>query len=249
MHSPAPQNKNTAVTVTASSSPTPISLIPHYKEKISGLKKRIITAICFVLASIAAIIAIIAYHNISSQFYQNQLSDFTTQVEDLKNKVSNIETRLREVQKYKQFWIDADNKKKDFLREIKISEVRDVFDSMAAKYGINPSITISPPEVLQNGVYKGRVLETNVVNCTISLETPTDTIAANFIDEFLTTFTGYTIINDISVKKSKKEYTEEDLINISMGKNTGSVSTKVSFSWYFLKYKTKNTPADEKAGK
>lgn len=220
----------------------------EYKAKIKRLKNRIIFNLSTSLFFLIFLIATLFYSQKSSEDNARDISDLNSKISELKNKSSNIESRVNEVKKYKQIWDKIDENKKNFSN-LRIVDVNDNFNSLADKFGLaSPTITMSAPEVLKDGVYNRQSLEVQLVNCTINFQSLTDRNAIDFMNVFMKTVPGYVIINNVSIKKSRKEgYSETDLVDISTGKMSRLTTTKVSFSWYFLKNKlpdiTPTTPA------
>ncbi len=229
-----------------SSTPAPAVKNEPYEKKISYLKHKIIFSVCFLGAFAVVMISIIFYNQHVVIRRNDDISLLNSQIENLKSKSANVEARVNDAKKYKQIWIKADGKKRNFSG-IKISDINDSFKNLAEKNNIvGPVINISVPEILRDGTYNRQVLDVHLVNCVITFDALTDRIAIDFINSFLNTLPGYVVISDFSIKKIKKEgYTDEELVNISSGKITGLTSVKVNFSWYFLKHKVTNQLTDE----
>ncbi len=211
-----------------------------YRKKIANFKKRIIFHLSAFLTIIIIIIAFSFYDTIYQKNNAEQIVNMKTQISDLKIKSADIEIKINNAKKFKQLWIAASSKKKDFSG-IKIADVNNNFNSLAKKYDITkPSITISAPKILKNGIYKLQTLDVNLVNFNISFDSLTDESALNFINNFTDSLPGYTIISNLAIKKSRKAgYSKKELVEISNGKFPNLISSKVSFSWYFLKRKPK----------
>lgn len=211
-----------------------------YDKKIASLKKKIIISLSLFATIIIIIISLNFYDKKSLESYSGKFSALETEITELETKITSSEERVNETIKYKKLWVSANSKKKDF-NGIKISEINEKFNSLAEQYNItNPTITVSLPEILNTGVYQLQILDVNLINCNISFNALTDKFALDFINGFIADLPGYVIINDISIKKDKKEgYSDQELSQISNGKFPNLISAKVSFSWYFLKHKPK----------
>jgi hypothetical protein len=211
-----------------------------YRKKIINFKKRII----FGLSELALILVVLFgfnfYDKASQENNIEQVTLIEGQLNDLRTKSTGIEAKINDARKFKQIWILADNKRKNF-NGIKISDVNSDFTSLAEKNNITKSsITLSAPDILKEGVYQLQTLDVNLVNCNIAFDALTDRAAIDFIESFVGSLPGYVIINDLSIRKTRKEgYSTQDLADISSGKFPNLVSGKVSFSWYFLKRKPK----------
>jgi cell division protein FtsL len=209
-----------------------------YDKKASHLKHKIIICLCFSGAFLVVMIAIIFHSQRMLTINEKDVSLLNAQIGDLKNKSANVEARVSDAKKYKQIWIKADEKKKNF-NGIKISDINGGFKALSDQFNLsNSSINISVPEILKDAVYSRQTLDVYLVNFVVNFDALTDKSAVDFINTFVNSFPGYVIINDFSIKKNKKGgYSDADLINISSGKFSGLISAKVSFSWYFLKHK------------
>lgn len=222
-----------------------------YDKKASHLKHKIILCLCFSGAFLVVIIAIIFHSQRMVTMNEKDVSLLNAQIGDLKNKSANVEARVGDAKKYKQIWIKADEKKKNF-KEIKISDINVGFKALSDQFNLSKSsINISVPEILKDGVYSRPTLDVHLVNCVVNFDALTDKIAVDFINTFVESLPGYVIINDFSIKKNKKGgYSDADLINISSGNFGGLISAKVSFSWYFLKHKVAtNQPTSNESKK
>jgi len=217
----------------------PLEATP-YQKKIAALKKKIIFGLSLFVMIVIIIFSFNFYDTKLQSNHIKELSAIENRASDLQMKISGSEEKSNETKKYKKLWVAASSKKKDF-NGIKIADINSNFDSLAKKYNISePVITISVPEVLSGGIYQLKNLEVNLVNCSITFNSLTDRLALDFINNFIDNLPGYIIINDLSIKKGKKEsYTEEELIDISNGKFPSLISTRISFSWHFLKRKPK----------
>jgi cell division protein FtsL len=209
-----------------------------YDKKASHLKHKIIICLCFSGAFLVVMIAIIFHSQRMVTINEKDVSLLNAQIGDLNNKSANVEARISDAKKYKQIWIKADEKKKNF-NGIKISDINGGFKALSDQFNLsNSSINISVPEILKDGVYSRQTLDVYLVNFVVNFDALTDKIAVDFINTFVESLPGHGIINDFSIKKNKKGgYSDADLINISSGKFSGLISAKVSFSWYFLKHK------------
>lgn len=217
---------------------TPDTKDYDYKSKVKRLKKRII----FNLATFAffAIFILVTYYFGQNAINENEsdIRNLNVKIADLTNKSGNIESRISEVKKYNKIWTSADETRKN-PGNIKIAEINDKFNNVAGKYNLSsPKISIAPPETLKGSVYDNQSFEVQLVNFTIDFQSLTDRIAINFVNDFLRTIPGYVVISSLEIKKNKKEaISDADLEEIKAGKNLGLVSSKVAFSWYFLKDK------------
>jgi hypothetical protein len=209
-----------------------------YDKKVTNLKKKIIVSLSLFAIILVVIISLNFYDKKSLENYSAKFSTLETEIGELETKITSSEERVSQTNKYKKLWISANSKKKNF-NGIKISEINDKFTSLAEQYNItNPTITISLPEILNTGIYQLQILDVNLINCNIGFNALTDKFALDFINGFIADLPGYVVINDLLIKKDKKEgYSDQELNQISNGKFPNLISAKVSFSWYFFKHK------------
>lgn len=214
----------------------------EYKSKVKLFKKRIIF-------NLSAFTFFAIFISATYFFGQNAISEnesdirnLNARIADLTNKSGDIESRINEVKKYNKIWTSADEKRKN-PGKIKISDINDRFNLVAAKYNLSlPKITIAAPEALKGSAYDNESFEVQLVNCTIEFKSLTDRVAINFVNDFLGGIPGYVVISSLEIKKNKKEaISDADLAEIKAGTNLGLVSSRAAFSWYFLKDKPQAT--------
>ncbi len=219
-----------------------------YRKKIINLKKRIIFGLSTLFITLIVIFAFNFYDKKANENNAEQISTIEAQINDLRTKSAGTEAKINDAKKFKRLWTNASDKKKNF-NGIKVADITDDFNSMAEKEDISkPLITLSVPEVLKNTTYQLETIDVNLINCTMNFEALTDRAALDFINNFISKLPGYVVINELSIKKTKKEgYSDQDLIDISNGKFPSLISSKVSFSWYFLKRKPKQIKSPNNA--
>ncbi len=220
----------------------------EYNQKIHKFKRRIIFNACTSIFFIIFIVATVLYSGYLAENNTSDINYLNSKISELRNKSSNIESRVNDVKKYKQIWMKVSEKKKDFIG-IKIVDFSNDFENLAKKYNLSvPTISLSPPEILKDSVYNRPTLEVQLVTGAITFNALTDRIAMDFVNEFTSSLPGYIVVHNISIKKSKKEgYSESELMDISVGKFSGIANTKLDFAWYSLKNKAQPTTqvADE----
>ncbi|EFK95015.1 hypothetical protein LDC_2973 [sediment metagenome] len=217
------------------------TVIDPYNKKIINFKKRIIFALTAFAIILAVMLAFNFYGNASKENDAEQIAIIEGQISDLRNKSAGTEAKINDAKKFKLLWMNANKQKKNF-DGIKVADITNDFNSLAEKNNITKhSITLSVPDVLKEGVYKLQTLDVNLINCSMSFDALTDREALDFIESFISGLPGYVVINDLSIKKTRKEgYSSQDLVDISSGKFPNLISGKVNFSWYFLKRKPKS---------
>jgi cell division protein FtsL len=208
-----------------------------YSKKVSHLKHQSILGFSTTAILIIILIVFNAYQKSNEKTSRIRVNKLEAQIADLKNKSADIEKKIKNAKGYKRLWDKASDNKKNFSG-IDISDINRTFSILSEKYNIiSPSINISVPESLKDGIYDRQALEVNLIKCTMSFSSIRDDVAMAFINNFINTLSGYVIITGLDIKKTKESYSNEDLINISTGDVSGSIKSTVNFSWYFLKRK------------
>ena len=127
-----------------------------YDKKASHLKHKIILCLCFSGAFLVVIIAIIFHSQRMVTMNEKDVSLLNAQIGDLKNKSANVEARVSDAKKYKQIWIKADEKKKNF-KEIKISDINVGFKALSDQFNLSTTRTCTTAAAatrLQNGHFE-----------------------------------------------------------------------------------------------
>jgi hypothetical protein len=118
---------------------------------------------------------------------------------------------------------------------IKIDEINAKLTSIANKYGIsNPKIKLSLPEVIKGGVFDLKTANVMMTTASINFTAINDIKAMMFANEFINSLKGYPVVTSFNISKSK-EYTLQELLDVSTGKSSGVVSGKIDFFWYVYK--------------
>ena len=210
-----------------------------YRQKNAHIKYKILLAVALSISLCIFVSFLSAYKTKIKNYHDADKLNIKNQIDDLIKKSADIEAMVNDAKRFKLLWEKTDEKKKQFI-EIKISSVNDDFVSLVKKYNISkPSINISVPEVLSEGVWRTQELDVNLINFSITFDALSDKVAIDFIYEFTNKLPGYIIVNNFELKKSVKEgYSEDDLIKISSGEFLGVISSKINFSWYYLRPKT-----------
>ena len=206
-------------------------------KKIFLIKRKIFVNITIFVIFIIIILSLYFHYEFTQKSNEDKFNQFTQYINDLKTNTASLETKITEGKKYKEIWKAAGEKKRSF-DGIKIDEVNEKFRSLTEDYNIsNPIINISVPEKLSDGIYDRKSSDVLLSSVTISFDAVDDTRAMSFIKEFVANLPGYIVVNNFYISKAK-DYTDDDLIEISLGKfNNLAVTVKFGFSWYVLKKK------------
>lgn len=202
--------------------------------KIPNLRKKIIINFSTSFVLLSFFTAIIAYYVSEKNAVGGKINKIKNETSKIKNQTSEIENKAIETKKYKELWKRMSVNKKN-VSGIKMDDVNSKLLTFAAKYAISgQNIKISIPETLKDGIFKTTTASVLFTTVNLTFSAPNDIKALLFMDDFFSSLQGYQIITSAELKKNK-EYSLQDLINLSSGKGTTAVSAKVDFFWYAFK--------------
>ena len=203
--------------------------------KTDNLKKSII-----INSSILSVLIIIFSGCLFSIFYQKKEADeqstkINTETESIKAKTTSISGKASQAKKYKDLYSQIPLEKRTNFTGIKMDEINSKLKTIGDKYFITSrEIKINVPENFKDEPFKLKTMSILYTSVVLNFRSYTEDKAFLFIDEFLKSLNGYTILTNIDIRK-EKEYSSENLISISAGKGTGNVTTKAEFYWYSFK--------------
>lgn len=188
---------------------------------------------------ISAILGVLASGSIYYRLHQEQASEKTintikSEILHLETQKEELENKIVEIKKYRKVFKTLTAQRKD-TSGINFDTINSKLELVSMKYNVDNSvIKVSFPENLTNGVFNMSSIAMVSSSVNLSFNAISDVEALSFISEFLDSLPGYTVVNDISIKKTK-EYTSTDLISISSGRKSGNISGQVQFYWYVYK--------------
>jgi hypothetical protein len=202
--------------------------------KITNLKQKIkINALIAILMFIS-IISVAFFYNYFDTNFQSEKSQLTDDIFSIKSKISEIESKAQENNKYKEIWKKTSSKKK-LSTGIKNEEVEKIRNNLAQKYFINDSkLKMNVPENLPNNIFKNEALDILYTEGELTFLAYNDVKAIQFAEEFYKSLHGYVVFKNFEIKREKK-YEAKDLKEISTGKNQGHITGKIEFAWYVFK--------------
>lgn len=206
--------------------------------KTQQLRRKI--AINFIAsAALLAAAAIVAFYISNKQKYSDQeIDQIHREASIIRGQTQELESQTNQARKYKETWKTLSDNKKS-TRGIKMDDVNKIIGNLTEKYNLySPSIQVVLPENLDAGVFQRKTINVSYSSGTLSFDALSDVKALAFISEFFNKLPGYTVISSIEMTKSRK-YTQEDFINISLGKNPSILKVKVLFAWYIFHEKLK----------
>jgi len=199
--------------------------------KITRLRRNIIINLSASIILLVMAISILFYISQTTSNSESTIAKIHASTAEVKNNARDLESQTNDARKYKEIWKTLSENKKN-TQGIKMEEVNSKLDSIAEKYNItNKTLQILLPENLDSGVFNRKTITISYAAGTLAFDALSDVRAINFINDFFNNLSGYVIITNIELNKSKA-YSDEDLINISLGKNSGAIKVKISFAWY-----------------
>lgn len=208
--------------------------------KILDLRKKIIKSAIVSASMVLAIAGLIFYNSSKSKKLNLQISEINSSIADIEGQVADLQGKILEIKKYTNLskTISENRKKTDGIR---MDDINAMLTKIAAKYNIqNPSIKVTLPEVLSGPLFNLKTIAVLTTSATVTFQSFNDSRAILFMTEFVESMPGYTVINNLDLKKSRS-YTVQDLVMISSGKGGGLIDGEFTFSWYAFRGKT---PAD-----
>lgn len=199
--------------------------------KIKRLRRNITINLLASFLLIIIAIGIFFYTINQDEVATQELNKIRTEASIIRGQTQDLESQGNDAKKYKETWKTISNNKKN-TQGIKMEEVNNTLNTLADKYGIySPSLQVLLPENLESGVFQRKTLIVSHSSGTLNFETLSDVRALTFIADFFNKLPGYIVITSLEIGKLRK-YSNEDFINISLGKNPGILRVKINFSWY-----------------
>lgn len=204
--------------------------------KIIDLRKKNIVSL-----SISGVLLLIfgagIFYNIHQRrVLQGDIDKINAETLKIRNETTDLESKATELKKYRQLWGQISDAKK-ITGGIKMDEINGKLSSIAEKYSIiSPTIKVTLPETLKGGLFDREIITVLLSTVNLSFNAANDIKALLFISEFIESLPGYTVITNLQLKKVK-DYTTQDLIDLSTGKTSGNVTSNIDFYWYAFKVK------------
>jgi hypothetical protein len=214
--------------------------------KVVLLRKQIIRN--FSIAAVLALFfgAIFFYYSNEKNGVKAKIEKISEETAQINNDLSDLQSKTAEINKYKNLWSKITANKKN-TSGIKVDETNSKLSSIAAKYSIgSASIKLSLPELMKGGIFDRKTVGVMMSTATLTFVAANDVKALMFVDEFISSLKGYPVINSFSIERGK-DYSNDDLIELSTGKTSGLINGKVDFFWYVYKdLEPKSAQSNEK---
>ena len=202
--------------------------------KIESLRIKLKLNIIFSAVLTLSIVIIHSYKFFKEKDYNQDIEKVRSEIINLKQRNTEVESKANDAKKYKEIWKKMSSTKKNMVG-IKMDDVNSNLKKLSEKYSIiDPTIKVTLPENINEGLFKRETLVTSFANVSLSYNSYDDIRSLQFIDEFMKTMNGYKIITSLEIKKNK-DYYLNDFVTISTGKSEGGVSTKIELYWYIFK--------------
>ena len=202
--------------------------------KILNLRKNIIANLSVAGVLLIILGALIYYNNAKNQSIIEEVSKIQSDISHIHSEYIELQEKVTEALKYQQAWKLISNNRKSVVG-LRMDNINNRIESISEKYSIiKPAIKVIVPETLSSGIFKRSTVFVTVSQTSISFEALNDIKAISFLSEFINSSPGYPILINLEIKKLK-QYSDQDLVQISTGRGEGAVSVKADFYWYLYK--------------
>ncbi len=207
--------------------------------KIELLRKKNIINFSSSLLLLSAFVASVIYSSYKNQDLSRKIEDLKSETSQIISQTQELQSKTMELKRYKTLWPTLTENKKN-TAGIKMDDVNAKLAAMAEKYTIiNPAIKVSLPENLSGGLFERSRINVLFTTINLNFEAVDDARALGFLADFSASLPGYAVLNRMDIVRSK-EYTNQDLVQISVGKGGGAIKSSVDISWYAFKEKEKS---------
>ncbi len=213
--------------------------------KESELKKKIIRNFTITGILFVGLCSVLYITNYQKNLAESKISSIDNEIAKIKENYRDLQSKSADIKKYISMWENIDDTHK-LISGIKLDEVNTILAKIAEKYFITDyQIKVSSiPQVLEDGIFKCKTVTVIFTKASLTFSAVNDVKTMLFIDELFSKIPGYGIIEEVEIKKAK-DYTTEDLVRVSSGKN-GNISGKIDFIWYGYRQKESSTDNDNK---
>ncbi len=206
--------------------------------KIDKLKKKTFTNLAGSAFLIIVLFLTIFYNVNLVKESKNKIDKANQEANSFIAETALIESKFSEVRKYQKLWTEISNNKKS-MNGIKIDDINNNLKKLSENYNIyDPSIQVSLPENLNDNIFNRPSISVLFSKINLNFSAIDDVSAINFINDFVNSFYGYGVVVNFTIKKSKK-YSAQDLVNITKGTPSASISGQAEI--YLYSYKDKET--------
>lgn len=202
--------------------------------KIVTLRKRIAFNFVISLLIIAASSFVVYLYFKNQTETRQKLDDLNSKTNAINAEVAELQSKTVEIAKYKESWHKLSEGKKN-TAGIKIDDFNSRLEEAAKKYLISlKDIKINIPDALKTGIFTRDTIDILFTTVSIKFNSVSDAMAMAFIIDFANSLQGYYIVTTLELKKDK-DYTQQDLKDLAIGKGVGNVEGRLDFFWYVSK--------------
>jgi len=208
--------------------------------KLVDLKKTI-----SINSAVLTLLIIIFSSSVFFIFYQSknakeQSEKINSETDIIKSKTQSLIGKASQAKKYKDLYSQISKEKRTNFSGIKMDEINLKLKTIGDKYYITSrEIKIAIPENLKDEPFKLKTFNVLLTTVTLTFRSYTDDRVFLFVREFMKSLNGFTILNNFEIRK-EKDYSADNLINISSGNGIANVMAKIEFYWYAFKEEDKN---------
>lgn len=204
--------------------------------KIIALRKKIITNLS-VSGALLGIVGLIFFYDFhKKEAMRLEAEEVQMEVSNIRSQAAELQNKIAESTKYQEVWKNISANKK-FVGNLKFDDVNAKINTLAEKYLLSqPVIKMTIPEPLNQGILNRSTVNIAVSSVNLTFEAIDDLRVLSFVADLMNSVHGYIVISNFEIKKTKK-YSDQDLVEISTGKNSGAIQTTIDFYWYFFKPK------------
>ena len=207
--------------------------------KIDNLRKKIIFN--FIISAIAVAACAAASH-----LYLENKAMTADRVNKINKESTAIESQTTEIQnhssaidKHKLAWKKLSKDQKS-VKGIEIKRFNKILTNLSKKYLITTKkVNINLPTLLKGKPFDHKTIDMFFTSVSINFIAINDILAMAFVRELTQSLQGYTVVTSFSIKKGK-DYSEQDLIDLTLEKNPGILEGNLDFTWYAPKKSTKS---------
>lgn len=203
-----------------------------YRKKIGRIFFKISLYLFIFIIFIAFSIGLTTYRKTLSEFDNKNVKELKRYIAVVNKQTAETRKNLTLAKKYNERWHNATEKHK-YNQGISLQLIENEIANLSEKYNISDyDFTMSVPQKTHSD--KNKILNFFTSSCKLTFNATDDVRAISFVDELKNNLVGYVIIENFSISK-EKDYTFQDLVEISSGAKSGVLKVNISFKWFVAK--------------
>jgi hypothetical protein len=207
--------------------------------KIDNLRRKIIFN--FIISAIAvAACAVASYLYLGNKAVTaDMVNKINKESKAIERQITEIKNHSSAIDKHKLAWGKLSKDQKS-VEGIEVKKFNKTLTNLSKKYLITTKkVNINLPAQLDNKPFDRKTVDMFFTSVSIDFMAINDTLAMAFVNDLTKSLHGYIVITSFSIKKSK-DYSEQDLIDLTLEKNPGILEGKLDFAWYAPKESSKS---------